>query len=188
MRKLVGLAGYLWEHQIQLSPILGRDRALAGPIRIVVDVIGNLRGPEAGDVAIVDVAFHRLAQPAVPPAESTSQPGENARAHPMGTWGRCARILQQRHIAVGGCFRGVARLAPIDCIDASSFFVQLLEGASCGFPFGESFQELRILRANRAVNTKTAIGPIPDPIAIVKVRMAGVAVAHKSFVMAAART
>src|ERR1700742_4901128 len=27
--------------------------------------------------------------PAVPPAESTSQPGEKERAHPIGTWGRC---------------------------------------------------------------------------------------------------
>src|SRR3546814_7140016 len=31
--------------------------------RSVVDVIGNLHRPEAGDVAVVDVALDRLAQP-----------------------------------------------------------------------------------------------------------------------------
>ena len=49
-------------------------------------MIRNLGRPEAGDVAIVNVALHGLAKPAVPPAESTSHPGEKMIVHPIGTW------------------------------------------------------------------------------------------------------
>ena len=35
---------------------------LRGPVRIVIQMIGNLRRPEAGHIAIVDVAFDRLAK------------------------------------------------------------------------------------------------------------------------------
>src|SRR5215510_6847599 len=53
----------LWEDQIEITPVFGGSRAFAGPIRIVVEMIGHLRGPETSDVAIVDVALHRLAEP-----------------------------------------------------------------------------------------------------------------------------
>ena len=52
----------LWEHQIQIAPVFGGSRALAGPIRVVIQVIGHLCRPEARDVAIVNIAFHRLAK------------------------------------------------------------------------------------------------------------------------------
>src|ERR1700683_2124973 len=53
----------LWKDQVQIAPILGGRGALARPIRIIVQMIGNLGGPETGDVAIVDIAFDWLAQP-----------------------------------------------------------------------------------------------------------------------------
>src|SRR6266404_6291484 len=54
------------KHQIYVPPILCRARALAGPIRIVVEMVRHLRRPETRDVAIVQIAFNRLAQPRGP--------------------------------------------------------------------------------------------------------------------------
>ena len=52
--------------------------------------------------------------------------------------------------------------------------------------FRRTAPETRILSRDRAVDLQTGIGPVPDPIAVVQIGMAGVSVAHKRFVMAAA--
>src|SRR5262249_20681721 len=39
-------------------------RALRGPVRIIVQMIRDLSGPETSDVAVVQIALHRLAQSA----------------------------------------------------------------------------------------------------------------------------
>src|SRR5215471_13451211 len=57
----------LWEHQIQVTPVLGGRRAFTGPIRIVVHMIRDLSRPEAGHIAVVDIAFHRLTESGGPP-------------------------------------------------------------------------------------------------------------------------
>src|ERR1700679_3803080 len=49
-------------------------------------------------------------------------------------------------------------------------------------------EERRILRGNGAINLKALIRPAADPIAVVKICMARIAVAHERFVMAAAGT
>src|SRR5215475_1557591 len=51
----------LWENQVEITPVFCSSGALARPVGIVVEMVRHLRGPEAGDVAIVDVALHRLA-------------------------------------------------------------------------------------------------------------------------------
>src|SRR5580704_7296641 len=52
-----------WKYQINLPPIFLRGSALSGPIRRVVQLIGNLRRPEAALMTIENVAFHRRAEP-----------------------------------------------------------------------------------------------------------------------------
>src|SRR5262249_52472861 len=56
----------LRKHQINLAPVFGRARALAGPVGIVVQMVRHLRGPETTDVAIVQIALDRLAYPGGP--------------------------------------------------------------------------------------------------------------------------
>jgi hypothetical protein len=56
------LSHSLWKNKIELAPVFGGSGALTGPIRIVIQMIGNLRGPEAGYVTVVNVAFHGLAE------------------------------------------------------------------------------------------------------------------------------
>ncbi len=50
------------EDQIQVAPVFGCSRALAGPVRIIIQVIGHLRRPEARNVAVVYIALNRLAK------------------------------------------------------------------------------------------------------------------------------
>src|SRR5437867_13246519 len=50
------------EHEIELSPVFLRRRALRGPVGRVVKLVGHMRRPEAADVAVEDVALHRLAE------------------------------------------------------------------------------------------------------------------------------
>src|SRR5260370_42599226 len=52
----------LWENYIDVAPILGADSAFTGPVGRIVQMIGDLRGPKAGDVTIKEVALDRLAQ------------------------------------------------------------------------------------------------------------------------------
>src|SRR5215813_1926512 len=59
-------AGASGTDQVDLAPILGRGRALAGPIGIIVQMIRHLRRPEAADVTVVQVALDRLTQPGGP--------------------------------------------------------------------------------------------------------------------------
>src|ERR1044072_4994989 len=57
---LIGTAS--GKHEIDLAPVLLRRRALGGPVGCMVQLIGSLRRPVAADVAIEQVALHRLAQ------------------------------------------------------------------------------------------------------------------------------
>src|SRR5215472_13016093 len=54
--------GSSWEHQIDIAPVFGGAGALAGPVGIVVEVVRNLRGPEAAQIAVVEIALERRAQ------------------------------------------------------------------------------------------------------------------------------
>ena len=51
----------LRKYDVHVAPVFGGGSALAGPVGRVIEVVGNLGGPEAGGVAIVDIAFHGLA-------------------------------------------------------------------------------------------------------------------------------
>ena len=51
----------------------------------------------------------------------------------------------------------------------------------------EAFQELRVLRGHGAVDAQAGIRPLADPVAVVEIGVAGVAVADEGLVMAAAR-
>src|ERR1700760_749232 len=52
----------LRKYDVEGLPVFSCQSAFARPIRRVVQMVRNLGRPEAGDVAIVDVAFHRLAE------------------------------------------------------------------------------------------------------------------------------
>src|SRR5258708_19009894 len=52
----------LWENYIDVAPILSAYGAFTRPIGRIVQMIGDMRGPKAGDVTIEEVALHRLAQ------------------------------------------------------------------------------------------------------------------------------
>src|SRR5713226_5002190 len=52
----------LWENDINVAPILGAYRAFTGPIGRIVQMVGDMCRPKAGDVTIEEVAFNRLAQ------------------------------------------------------------------------------------------------------------------------------
>src|ERR1700733_11450968 len=49
-------------------------------------------------------------------------------------------------------------------------------------------KKCRVLCRDRAVNLQALISPVPDPVAVVEIGVAGVAVTHKCFVMAPAGT
>jgi hypothetical protein len=51
----------LWENYIDVAPILGAYGAFTGPVGRIVQMIGDMRGPKAGDVAIKEIALDRLA-------------------------------------------------------------------------------------------------------------------------------
>src|SRR5689334_14908029 len=51
-----------WENQVDVPPVLGGGCALGRPVRIIVQMIGDLRRPEASGVAIVEIALDRLAE------------------------------------------------------------------------------------------------------------------------------
>src|SRR5438093_4071214 len=94
------LRGSLWEDQIQITPVFCRCSALVRPIGRVVEVIGYLRGPETSDVAIVDVALHRLAEPGRAarrihfPSRRKRKRAAHGDVRPRGLW----RVLQCDYI------------------------------------------------------------------------------------------
>jgi len=51
----------LWENDIDIAPILSAYGAFTRPIGRIVQMIGDMRGPKAGDVAIKEIALDRLA-------------------------------------------------------------------------------------------------------------------------------
>src|SRR6266702_2437264 len=52
----------LREYDIYLPPVVGRRGALVGPVRCVIQVIGNLSRPAAAQMAVEQIALDRLAQ------------------------------------------------------------------------------------------------------------------------------
>src|SRR5258706_711221 len=52
----------LWENDIHVAPILGTYGAFTSPIGRIVQMVGDMSGPKAGDVAIEEVALNRLAE------------------------------------------------------------------------------------------------------------------------------
>src|ERR1700724_2807390 len=51
-------------------------------------------------------------------------------------------------------------------------------------PFGELLQKAWISGGDGAVDFKASVGPVPDPIAVVEIGMAGVAITDECFMMA----
>src|SRR5437660_2213214 len=51
-----------WEDEIELAPVFLRRCAFGRPVGRVIELVRHLRGPEAADVAVEDVAFDRLAE------------------------------------------------------------------------------------------------------------------------------
>src|ERR1700704_3618725 len=56
------------------------------------------------------------------------------------------------------------------------------------FLFIEVSQELRIAGGDFAIDAKADVGPAADPVAVMQVGVARIAIAHEGFVMAAAGT
>ena len=54
------------------------------------------------------------------------------------------------------------------------------------FPFREIIEERGIFFGERAVDLEAGVGPAANPVAVMKIGVAGVAVANEGFVMAAA--
>src|SRR5438309_10913207 len=54
--------GISWKYQVDFAPVFLRRRTLGGPVRRMIQLIGNLRGPEASGVAIEQIAFHGLTE------------------------------------------------------------------------------------------------------------------------------
>src|SRR5687767_2390909 len=52
----------LRKNDIDLPPVFLRGRALLGPVWRVVELIGYLRRPETAQMAVEQIALHRLAQ------------------------------------------------------------------------------------------------------------------------------
>ena len=50
------------EDQVDLAPVLLGGRALPGPVGRVVQLVGDVRGPEAGQVTVEEVALDGLAE------------------------------------------------------------------------------------------------------------------------------
>src|SRR5215204_575111 len=55
-----------WKYEIYLAPILLSGRTLSRPVGRVVVEVGYVRRPEARDVAVEQVALHRLTEPRCP--------------------------------------------------------------------------------------------------------------------------
>src|SRR5262249_5248366 len=92
----------LRKHQINLAPVFGRARALAGPVGIVVQMIRHLRGPEATDIAIVQIALDRLAQSSGPASRVNLPPRreDQRTAHRIMRARRLRSLLKREEVAV----------------------------------------------------------------------------------------
>src|SRR6516165_10439430 len=57
----------LWEYDIEIPPVLGRGSALRGPVRRIVQMVGNSCRPVTTHEAVIDIPLDRLAQTSSPP-------------------------------------------------------------------------------------------------------------------------
>src|SRR5439155_9748792 len=94
-----------WKHQIDIAPVFGGAGALAGPVGIVVQMVRHLRGPEATQVAVVQVAFERRAQAGCASGGidlPTGREHQRAAQWNVRPWLLLWTLLQREHIAVLG--------------------------------------------------------------------------------------
>src|SRR3954447_20024913 len=111
--------------------------------------------------------------PAVPPLLSASHPGENTSEQPSGKCGICGTPLRcSATTSLTACsMRTALRLTDLRC-----FMVTL-----------ESRKKRRVADCQFAVDRETHVGPPANPLAVVQVRVAGVAVSRVRLVIAPAR-
>src|SRR5256885_12314458 len=112
-------------------------------------------------------------RPAVPPVRSASHPGEKIREQPSGKCGICGtpvRCSATTSGAVACSMRAALRLTGLRCV------MLVLE----------SREERRVAHRQFAVDLQADVGPAADPLAVVEVRAAGVAVPRVRLVIAAA--
>src|SRR5258708_1580830 len=62
MNSMRFMGRFLREDQINLAPVFLRRGAFAGPVRRVIQLVGNLGRPEAAVVTIEEIALHWRAQ------------------------------------------------------------------------------------------------------------------------------
>src|ERR1043165_9995156 len=102
----------LWEDDVEITPVLGSGGALAGPTWRIVEMVRHLCRPETGDVAIIDVSLHRLAE-SCGTARRIHFPARRKRKRAAHRYVRLRRrglrwILQCDHIFIGprdfGCY------------------------------------------------------------------------------------
>src|SRR5437868_2021238 len=111
--------------------------------------------------------------PAVPPLRSASHPGEKTSEHPSGKCGIC-----------GTPFRCSATTSLTAC---SMRIALRLTDLRCFMGALESRKKRRVADCQLAVDRETHVGPAANPLAVVQVRVAGVAVSRVRLVVAAAR-
>src|SRR5262249_51523752 len=155
--------------------------------------------------------WHR---PAVPPFESASQPGEKTSEQPSGKCGCCgvgfccsATTSCLRSGSTASMMRCALRLMGFKCVivisvwrePSASEWPQALSGRrsaeslalqySLRFHFVpiESFQKRPIALRELAVDAQARVGPAADPLTVMKVRLAGRAVADVRLVVTAPR-
>src|SRR5262249_15331045 len=102
----VAVARLSWEYEIDFSPIFLGGRAFSRPVGRVVVEIGHVRRPEAREVAVEQVALHRLTES----GRSTARvrlPArrEHERAAKRDVWTRRRRerpALERHHVLLCG--------------------------------------------------------------------------------------
>src|SRR5207237_2008302 len=103
--------------------------------------------------------------PAVPPVRSASHPGEKMSEQPSGKCGICGtppRCSATTSRAVACSMRAALRLTDLRC------FMLVLE----------SREERRVAHRQLAVDLQADVGPAADPVAVMQVRAARIAVAR----------
>jgi hypothetical protein len=91
----------LWENDIHVAPILGAYGAFTGPIGRIVQMVGDMSGPKAGDVAIEEVALNRLAEAGGAPRGIDFPSGEeHERATHWYVWLGTGWILEGDNIVL----------------------------------------------------------------------------------------
>src|SRR5262245_50586298 len=126
----------LREDEIDLSPVLLRRRALGGPVRRMIELVGHLRRPVATDVTVEEIALDRLTEPRGA-ARAIGLPAW--REHHCAAQRNMRRTRLLRHTAALQCHDVVLRLgvrrravlAPDVLLNAHSLAI---EGLQMGHP------------------------------------------------------